>query len=93
LKQLVRALAREGAMNTYPNLLNSKAQIVSTLNRLDLVMLAVSYLVLSKLKISGFLIFAILLIGLLIKKSIDKKLNFGFFKFLISKRVVSWRLK
>ena len=80
-------------MNTYPNLLNNKAQIVSSLNRLDLVMLAISYLVLSKLKVSGLLIFVILLIGLLIKKSIDKRLNFGFFKFLFSKRVISWRLK
>lgn len=80
-------------MNKYPSLLNSKAQILSSLNRVDLLMLAIGYLTLSKLKVSGLFTLISLVLLLIIKKAIDQKINRGFFKFLVSRRSIDWRMK
>ena len=76
--------------SNYPALLNRRARIFASLNRSDLVVLGLSYLVLTKLGLSGVMILLVSIIILLTHKLLMNRLRRGFFKGLSRTRVIDW---
>tara|TARA_Y100000296_G_scaffold8496_1_gene10019 strand:+ start:203 stop:466 length:264 start_codon:yes stop_codon:yes gene_type:complete len=76
--------------SNYPALLNRRARIFASLNRSDLVVLGLSYLVLTKLGLSGVMILLVSIVILLTHKLLMNRLRRGFFKGVSRTRVVDW---
>ena len=76
--------------SNYPALLNRRARIFASLNRSDLVVLGLSYLVLTKIGLSGVMILLVSIVILLIHKLFMSRLRRGFFKGLSRTRVIDW---
>ena len=78
---------------TFPTLLHKKAKIMAGLTRVDLIILGISYFLMSAIHISG--IFQVISMALLlfILKYMQKIINPGFFRFLWPKRQISWAYK
>lgn len=74
----------------FPTLLKSKATIMGSLTRFDLVILGGCYLVLSWMKVSGLLSLGINAFVFLLLKLIDRNLPKGFFQGLRSDRWLKW---
>ncbi len=79
--------------SSYPALLNKRARILASLNRTDLIVLGLNYLIMSNLKISGWKIMCISLALLIITKLITTRLEKGFFEALFTKRIIKWNYK
>lgn len=75
---------------TYPTLLNKRARIFASLNRVDLIVLGLTYLVLSKLDYSGIEILLISLVFLMMNKFLMSRLERSFFKGLSRSKVIDW---
>lgn len=75
---------------TYPTLLNTRARIFASLNRIDLIVLGITYLVFSKLDYSGIEILLISLVFLLINKFLMSRLERSFLKGLSRTNVIDW---
>ncbi len=76
--------------STYPSLLNKRARIFASLNRIDLIVLGTSYLVMAKIGISS-LIIMLISIGILgISKVIQNNIEPRFFENILSKRIINW---
>ena len=75
---------------TYPTLLNKRARIFASLNRVDLIILGVTYLVFSKLDYSGIEILLVSLFFLIINKYLMSRLERGFLKGLSRTKVIDW---
>ncbi len=74
----------------FPTLLNSKATILGAFTRFDLVILGGSYLILSWMKVSGFISLLINALVYMMLKLMERKLPKGFFKGLRSRKVLKW---
>lgn len=74
----------------FPTLLKSKATIMGSLTRFDLVILGGCYLVLSWMKVSGLLSLGINTFVFLILKLVDRNLPNGFIKGLRNRRILKW---
>ncbi len=79
--------------SSYPALLNKRARILASLNRTDLIVLGLNYLIMSNMKISGWKIICISLGLLVITKFVTSKLEKGFFEGLFTRRIVKWSYK
>ncbi len=77
--------------STYPDLLNKRARIFASLNRVDLIVLGCSYLVLAKIGISSLIILLISLGILGISKVVQKNIEPRFFENILSARIIRWR--
>lgn len=75
---------------TFPTLLTHKARIIGGLTRIDLIALAISYFVLSLFSVGGISQLFIMALGMFLLKHIQKLLAPGFFRFIGSKRQISW---
>lgn len=75
---------------TYPTLLNKRARIFASLNRVDLITLGITYLVVSKLDYSGIEILLVSLFFLIINKYLMSRLERGFLKGLSRTKVIDW---
>lgn len=75
---------------TYPTLLNKRARIFASLNRVDLITLGITYLVVSKLDYSGIEILLISLFFLIINKYLMSRLERSFLKGLSRTKVIDW---
>ena len=75
---------------TYPTLLNKRARIFASLNRVDLIILGITYLVSSKLDYSGIEILLISLFFLIINKYLMSRLERSFLKGLSRTKVIDW---
>ena len=76
--------------SSYPALLNKRARIFASLNRSDLVVLGLSYLILTKVGLSGIKILLFSIVILFINKLIVGKLQKSFFKGMSRTRVIDW---
>ena len=77
--------------SNFPTLLTRQATLIGSLTRYDLALLGVSYLTLSWLQVSGAYSIGINLILLITFKFIQRRLQVGFFRFLLTKRCLEWR--
>ncbi len=75
---------------TYPTLLNKRARIFASLNRVDLIILGITYLVFSNLNYSGIEILLISLFFLIINKYFMSRLERRFLKGLSRTKVIDW---
>lgn len=75
---------------SYPALLNRRARIFASLNRVDLIVLGITYLILTKLEYSGIGILLQSILILMINKTIMKKLERGFFRGLSRTKIIDW---
>lgn len=66
--------------NCYPTLLNKKATMLGSLTRYDLVIIGVSYLILSWMKVSGLYSLVINALILVLIKFAKGKFQIGFFR-------------
>ena len=74
----------------YPTLLNRRARIFASLNRVDLIVLGVTYLSLSKLGFSGIEILVISLLYLVVNKLLMSRLERNLIKGVTRVRVLDW---
>ena len=77
--------------SSYPALLNKRARIFVTLNRADLVLLGLNFLICSKLGLSTVWIMSLCLVQLIANKFIEQNVEKGFFKNLLTKRHIDWK--
>ena len=75
---------------SYPSLLSKKATLIGNLTRTDLLVLGMSYLVLSWMKVSGLLSLLLIVFVLGVLVLIKKYVMPGFFSQLIWKRSFDW---
>lgn len=76
--------------SSYPALLNKRARIFASLNRSDLLVLGISYLVLTRIGLSGVKILLLSIVILFINKLIVSRLQKNFIKGISRTRVIDW---
>ena len=79
--------------SNYPSLLNKKARIFASLNRMELIILASTYLFLSYLKIGGILALIINIFILTTIKFLKSRFERGFIELIFSKTLYLWQGK
>jgi len=75
---------------SYPTLLSSRARLLGGLTRIDLVALALMYLLLAQLKLPSLLSLAINVLFLVVLKIVQRLLARGFWRFLYAGKVLKW---
>jgi hypothetical protein len=76
--------------SNYPALLNRRARIFASLNRVELMTLAITYLFLSAIKVGGIKAILINLVVLVVMKVLNSKMPKGFLKNFRSKSTLDW---
>jgi hypothetical protein len=76
--------------SVYPALLNKRARIFASLNRQDLIILGCNYLILSKMGVSGIKTLLISVLVLAVSKFFQGRVELGFFRNILSRRVIKW---
>jgi len=79
--------------SSFPTLLNKKAKIFMSLNRLDLSIIGGSLLAASLFRISGLKALLLCLVGLILNKLIQKRLPRGFFYHIRFIKTLKWHYK
>jgi hypothetical protein len=79
--------------SSFPTMLNNKATMLGSLTRYDLVVLGVSHLLLSWMKVTGVYSLIINISILIFLKVIKKHFQTGFFKFLNDDQKFDWSYK
>lgn len=77
----------------FPTMLTKKATLLSRLTRVDLLVVGVTYMGLSLIKVSGTLSLFIIVLILVLLKFFQKNFNKGFFRFLGSEKLLPWRYR
>ena len=77
----------------FPTMLNKRATMLSSFTRADLVIVGISYFVLSIFKISGIPSLAVIATLVFALKFIQRNFQLGFFRNLKSEKKLSWGYK
>lgn len=77
--------------NQFPTLLNQRATMLGSLTRIDLLVVGLSYLILSWMKVSGIYSLAVIALILVCLKFVNKRLKQGFFTHLNDEKKLSWQ--
>ena len=77
--------------NQFPTLLNQRATMLASLTRIDLLVVGLSYLILSWMKVSGLYSLTIIALILVCLKFVNKRLKQGFFAHLNDDKKLSWQ--
>lgn len=75
---------------TYPSLLKKKARIFANFNRTDLIVIGISFITLSSLKLNGLSSLSIMLVVLFTFKAISSRTPRGFFLGIRGDRYLKW---
>ena len=78
--------------SVFPTLLNRRAWIVANINRAELVVMAMAYLILSRVGIVGVSLLISELCLLVILKAVAMKTKMGFFINLRSPKSLNWKI-